>query len=234
MSLEERLESSLHKFPPNEFGEFNSIVHEQLDKVFRSFLMNALGPFLRGRPAHTQSVDLIHVLAMAIHPHPSDQPIGQTADELEQNLESTDWEGTKLLMSNPIANNFQLNYNHRLLIVQLVSDCLMIPEYNKIKSSTIDAPLFEGALPHLRASLYAFGMAAMCPFDSHWAQCGLVSCAVQCGIDYVIKEEWGRLLHRLVDDQTNYSFLVQQQQNNNNKNHLLTNGGKLQGNKSKS
>ena len=224
MSLEERLESTLHKFPPNEFGEFNSVVHEQLDLVFRSFLTNALGPFLSGRPAHTQIVDLIHVLAMAIHPQPSDQPIGQTADELEQ-LESTEWNAAKLLMMNPIAHNFQINYSHRLLIVRIVSDCLMVPEYNKIKSSN-DAPLFEGALPHLRASLYAFGMAAMSPYDSHWAQCGLVSIAVQSGIDYVIKEEWGRLLHRLVDDQTKY-YLQQnkgtKKQRNNNTEATVTN-----------
>ena len=202
MPLEERLESAQHKFTANEFGEFNSVVHEQVDSVFYSFLTRALGPFLSGRPAHTQDVDLIHVLAMAIHPHPSDQPISQTADELEEQ-ESSEWSAAKLLMTNPIPHNFQVNYNHRLLLVRIVSDCLILPEYNKIKSLH-DAPLYEGALPHLRASLYAFGMAALNPFDAHWAQCGLVSCAVQSGLDYVVKEEWGRLLHRLVDDQTNY------------------------------
>jgi hypothetical protein len=202
MTLEERLECTSHRCNPNEFGEFNSLVHEPVDFLFHSFLTRALGPFLSGRPAHTEVVDLIHILAMAIHPQPSDQPIGQTADQLEQ-LESHEWTATKVLMSSAVPHSFHVNYNHRLAMVRLVSDCLRLPEYNKINSAN-DAPLFQGALPHLRASLYAFGMAAMNPFDSNWAQCGLVSAAVQTGIDYVVKEEWGRLLHRLVDDQTNY------------------------------
>jgi hypothetical protein len=74
--------------------------------------------------------------------------------------------------------------------------------------------LFDGALPHLRVSLYAFGMASLSPADGHVAQCGLVSMATQSGVERVIKEEWGRLLHRLVDDQTDYTDIDFSTENN--------------------
>jgi integrator complex subunit 7 len=202
MPLEERLQCASLRYSPDEFGELESIVHEHLDVAFCSFLTRALGPFLSGRPAHTQQVDLLHIISMAIHPHPSEQSIRQTAAKLE---ECEAWEATKVLMSSLVSHNFHINYGHRLQLVKLVADFLVLPEIRKNNNAAInDAKLFEGALPHLRASLYAFGMAAMNPYDAHLAQCGLVSVAVQTGVDYVVKEEWGRLLHRLVDDRTDH------------------------------
>lgn len=202
MPLEERLASIPHKYCTDNFGELESIVEEHLDAALCSFLKNALIPFLSIRPAHTRQVDLIHVIAMAIHPHPSEQPLRATVGELEEK-ESEVWAHTQRLMSSLVPHNFHVNYRHRLLLVQLVADHLVVPRFQKDQSA-IDAPLFEGALPHLRASLYAFGMAAMHPYDSHWSQCGLVSIAVQTGMKVVVREEWGRLLNRLMDDRTNY------------------------------
>ena len=200
MSLQQRLECIPQKYNPGDFGELDTIIHDQVDQAFNSFLTRALEPFLSRRPAHTKEVDLLHILAMAIHPHPSEQPIRQTAHELGS---KESWEATKLLMSSLVPHNFHLNYRHRLKLVKIVSNSLLLPEFNENRSEE-DAALFEGALPHLRASLYSFGLAAMSPYDSHWAQCGMVSVSIQSGIEYVVKEEWGRLLHRLVDDRTQH------------------------------
>ncbi|KAG7359769.1 hypothetical protein IV203_034867 [Nitzschia inconspicua] len=202
MSLEERLEACPHWYNPDEFGEFNSMVFDPLEDAFQSFLQRGLAPFLAGRPAHTSQVDLLHILAMAIHPQPSEQPIQQTASKLEEE-ESKSWDKAKRLMTNWTATSFRVNYRHRLEIVRLVTDCLVVPTQNKTRAF-FDAPLFDGALPHLRAALCAFGMASIHPMDEHIAACGMVSLAVQSGIDYVIKEEWNRLTHKMVDDRTNY------------------------------
>ena len=202
MPLLERLESIPHKYNPDDFGEFDCILHEQMDQAFLKFILN-LEPFLSSRHAPTKEVDLLHLLAMAIHPNPSSEHnnMEKTTQQLE---ESEVWKYTKRrLMSSLVPHNFHVTYRHRLRLVQLVTDCLVLPEYKKTTSAT-DAPLFEGALPHLRASLYAFGVAAMGPRDAHWAQCGLVSVSIQSGIDLVIREEWDRLCHRLVDDRTDY------------------------------
>jgi integrator complex subunit 7 len=203
MSLEERLESSCHRYTPDEYGEFHTISFEPLEFVFQSFLNNALKQFLRGRPCHTKEVELLHILAMAIHPQPSEQSIRETSSTLDQN-NSVPWQTAKRFMASLVPHSFHVNYHHRVQLVDLVANYLVIPEFHTEMASSDYALLTEGALPHLRASLYAFGMAASSPYDSHIAQCGMVALATQNGMDYVVKEEWVRLLHRMVDDRTNY------------------------------
>ena len=203
MSLGERLEGSAHRYG-NEFGELDDlIVHQHLENSFRSFLKIGLRSFLLGRPAHATEVDLIHILAMAIHPRPSDQCIRKTTTRLEDQ-KSEIWETTLGLMSSLVPNSFNINYQHRVELVRIVLDCLVLPECQQEAGICQNAPLFEGAIPHLRASLYAFGMASTSLYDNHLAQCAMVSLAIQSRIEHVIKEEWSRLLHRLVDDRTNY------------------------------
>ena len=203
MSLEERLESISHRYG-NEFGELDDvIVQEHLENSFQSFLKIGLRPILLGRPAHATQVDLIHILAMAIHPRPSEQCIRQTTSRLEEQ-KSDIWAMTTRLMSSLVPNSFNINYHHRVKLVKTVLECLVLPECQHEAGICQNAPLFEGAIPHLRASLYAFGMASISPYDSHLAQRAMVSLATQSGIDHVVKEEWSRLLHRLVDDRTNY------------------------------
>ena len=203
MSLEERLESTAHRYG-NEFGELDDLlVHEHLDSSFQSFLEIGLRPFLLGRPAHAAEVDLLHIIAMAIHPRPSDQCIRQTTSRLEEQ-KSDIWEMTTRLMSSLVPNSFNINYHHRVKLVRIVLDCLVLPECQQEAGICQNAPLFEGAIPHLRASLYAFGMASTRLYDSHLAQHAMVLLVIQSGIDHMVKEEWSRLLHRLVDDRTNY------------------------------
>lgn len=182
MSLEERLENSPHRYG-NDFGEIDDlVVHHKVETSFRLFLHKGLRPFLMGRPAHATEMDLLHILAMAIHPHPS-IPNRQEGGIF--------WEITKQLMSSLVPQSFCIQYRHRVDLVKLVAECLVLPK-------ALSAPLFDGAVPHLKASLYAFGMAAMTPYDAHLAQCGMVSLAAS-------KDEWSRLLHRMVDDRANYS-----------------------------
>ncbi|CAJ1954407.1 unnamed protein product [Cylindrotheca closterium] len=244
MTLSERLQRSSHVYNAHECGELHSICHDPMELILDSFLKHALVPFLKNRPAHTQQVDLLHILAMAIHPHPTEQSVKDVVLEIEDDEEKDEeeeeeengkeadsaptpqqkrdietkkkkqkiWECTQLLMTNIAASSFQLQYRHRLLLVQIVTDCLVVPS---IHSSTrrkavggnhlnAASALFDGAIPHLRASLYAFGLAAMSPYDAHWAQCGLVAVSVQTRKLAMLTEEWNRLLHRLVEDKTNY------------------------------
>ena len=199
MSLEERLESSSHRYG-NEFGELDdSIIHEHLENAFQSFL-KSLKKFMLGRPAHTTEVDILHILAMVIHPNPSDHCIRETSSS------SDIWEMTLRLMSSLVPHSFHVNYRHRKDIVQIIMDCLVLPECED-EDTTISqgAPLFEGAIPHLRTSLYAFGMASMSQYDKHLSQRAMINISIESGMDHVVKEEWRRLLHRLVDDRTNYN-----------------------------
>eukprot|EP00980_Cylindrotheca_fusiformis_P022324 scaffold9191_cov114-Cylindrotheca_fusiformis.AAC.19 len=202
MPLAERLQMASQKYNPDGFGELGVIVHEETDQAFLAFLNNGIRPFLNQRPAHTQQVDLLHVLAMAIHPHPQEQAIRQTVSDLEEKEDNEIWTNTKLLMRNMVAHSFQIHYQHRLALVRIVTDYLVLPEYS---SENKARPLFDGAIPHLRASLYDFGLAAMSPYDAHWAQCGLVAVSIQTRHMKTVKEEWGRLLNRMVDDTTDYT-----------------------------
>eukprot|EP00934_Nitzschia_sp_Nitz4_P006266 Nitzschia sp. Nitz4//scaffold56_size114212//93479//96757//NITZ4_003966-RA/size114212-processed-gene-0.13-mRNA-1//1//CDS//3329554754//6256//frame0 len=199
LPLAERLESIPHKFSPSEFGEFDALTDDRFDAAMTSFVVRALGQLLDARPVHTNQVDWLHLIAMAIHPNPSEQPIRQTVNHLESK-NSSYWEYTQTLMRSLHAPNFAVNYRHRRLLVQLVVDHLCLPDV-----SNPSVPLLQGALPHLRASLYAFGMAAMSPRDKHISQTALVAIAVQAGSNQmlVVREEWGRLLNRLMEDRTN-------------------------------
>jgi hypothetical protein len=212
MPLQERLECSSRSYHAEEFGEVDSLVDKPVSFAFDTFVARALSPFLGGRPAHCEETDILHVLAMAIHPQPSTISIRKTANELEEE-ESETWEATKNLMSCLCAHSFHVNYERRLKLVQLVAEHLTLPEYQNAsdkkkstrnKTNNHNTPLFEGALAHLRASLHAFSLSAMCPYDAHWAQCGLVSIAIQTGMECIVNEEWDNLLHKIVEDRAHH------------------------------
>jgi integrator complex subunit 7 len=202
MPLEERLECASRSYNVDEFGELDTIVHETVDLAFHSFLFNALAPFMSGRPAHAQEVDLLHILAMAIHPQPKEQSIKKTADTLEDK-DSDAWITAQNLMSSLVPHCFHINYVNRLKLVRLVADHLILPEYNE-KTAATQTPLYEGALSHLRASLHAFTVGAMSPYDAHWAQCGVATIAIQAGMEMIVNEEWDTLFHHICDDRTDY------------------------------
>jgi integrator complex subunit 7 len=143
-------------------------------------------------------------LAMAIHPQPTEQSIRKTADKLNDKDSSSDaWINAQNLMSSLVPHCFHINYVNRLKLVRLVADHLILPEYNE-KTSVTQTPLYEGALSHLRASLHAFALGAMSPYDAHWAQCGVVTIAIQAGMEMIVNEEWDTLLHHICDDRTDY------------------------------
>ena len=200
MNLEERIESTCRHYSANEFGEVESLTDATWEVAMDTFLREGIAPFLGGRPAHLEQVDLIHLLAMMIHPEPTESNIPETASELEGR---PCWERARKLMKNRHSHSFHVNYGHRLKIVKLVVRDLVIPIYDP-NLPILNCPLFDGALPHLRASLHAFSRSAMSMDDAHWSRCALVAVAIQSQRGFVLKEEWEYLLNRMVDDRTQY------------------------------
>ena len=207
MDLEERLESTCRHYSAFEFGEFETLTDMTWEVAFDSFLREGLAPFLGGRPASLQQVDLLHILAMVIHPQPlsastatATSLIPETAAFLE---DQRYWDRARQLMSNRHAHSFHVNYEHRLKIIKLMVHNLVVPSYDA-ESPMVNCPLFDGALSHLRASLHAFCMGAISMEDAHWARSAVISITVQSRMEVAMKEEWNFLINRMVDDRTQY------------------------------
>lgn len=200
MDLEERLESTCRHHAAFEFGEFNTLTDSNWEVAFDAFVNEGLAPFLSSREAHLQQVDLLHILAMAIHPQPSESFIPDTVSSLEG---KHFWEVARKLMKNRHAHSFHANYSHRLKMVKLIVKDLVIPAYDP-EMPMVDFPLFDGALPHLRAALHAFAVNAVSIEDAYLARSALVTVAIQSRTDAAMKEEWEFLINRMVDDRTRY------------------------------
>lgn len=191
MDLEERLESICRFIASHEFGEFNSFSDVDRETYFLSFLQNGLGPLLACRSAHEEETDLYHLLAMSIAPTTSASMIPRTAATLNK----PSWIRTQRLMKSSYAHSFQIHYCHRVLIVNLLRECLVLPE---AESASASSPLMDGAVSHLRASLYSFALGANCPQECYLAHDALVQIAVQTGLLVCVNEEWERLLERAI------------------------------------
>lgn len=208
MDLEERLESTCRHYSAFEFGEFETLTDMTWEVAFDTFLREGLAPFLGGRPASLQQVDLLHILSMVVHPQPLSAStataattlIPETAVYLE---DQRYWERARQLMSNRHAHSFHVNYEHRLKIIKLMVRNLVVPSYDA-ESPMVNCPLFDGALSHLRASLHAFSMGALSMEDAHWARSAVISITVQSRVGVFMKEEWNCLINRMVDDRTQY------------------------------
>jgi hypothetical protein len=200
MSLEERLENTCQHYAAFEFGEFDTLTDASWELAFDSFLMEGLAPFLGGRPAHYRQVDLIHLLAMVIHPQAFASCIPDTVASLQGKHY---WTLACQLMNNRHAHSFHANYGHRQKFIQLVVQHLSLPAFDNT-IPMVNCPLFDGALPHLRASLHAFCVGAISMEDAHCARSALVTIATQSQIKVAKKEEWELLINRLVDDRTQY------------------------------
>jgi hypothetical protein len=205
MSLEDRLEKSVPSYSADEYGEIDTLTDGSVELALDSFLHQGLERLLSGRPFHRQQVDLIHVMAMAIHPFTTPQVIPQTAPYLNASgSERPAWIRAQLLMQNPSAQHFQIHYGHRFKIVKLIAEHLVLPVMENDVSADVVGPLLHGALVHLRASLRSFCSAARSKWEAHWAHCALVSIAVQTRNKHIVKDEWDFQLHRMVDDRTDY------------------------------
>ena len=191
IDLEERLESVCRFIVSHEFGEFNSCSDVDRETYFLSFLQNGLGPLLACRSAHEEETDLYHLLAMTIAPTTSASFIPQTAAKLNK----PSWIRTQRLMKSSYAHSFQVHYSHRVLMVNLLRECLVLPE---AESDSASSPLIDGAVSHLRASLHSFALGANLIQECHLAHEALVQIAVQTGSMICVNEEWEKLLERAI------------------------------------
>lgn len=203
MSLEERLEKSCRFYTQGEFGEVNSIVDANRQRAFQSFLHNGIGPFLAARQAHsTESTDLLHLLAMAIHPQPQQELIPLTSQVLSSEKDSSFWTRTQRFMACIHAGSFQVNESHRLVLVKMMADKLVLPQQHQQRSTTFaDDPLQDGPVPHLRAALHSFALGESAE-NAQEANRALVNIAVRTGDETTVAEEWNALFKSTVNNVT--------------------------------
>jgi hypothetical protein len=201
MPLEERLEKSVRELQSHEWGNDCQLTDPDLDLAFRDFVENGLATLLRNRPfSLVHETDLLHVVAMAIHPAPT-TAIGPESPAAKS--EHAAGQHAALLMKSLHGRQFQIRYGHRVLLVELIARHLVLPSLRDT-----DLPigsLLHGAIPHVRASLRSFAAtSALSHQDAFTAQCAVVSVAVQTENAAVLRDEWDFLLHRAVDDRADY------------------------------
>lgn len=200
MPLEERLEQASRFYSEGEFGEVNNCGNPARERAFRSVLEDGIGPLLAARPAHCTETDLVHILAMAISPQLQDAFINETVKLLLEK-DSYAWTRTKQLVHSIHPRSFQVKYSHRLLLVKLIANKLVLPQSN-VGSLVVDDALQDGALPHLRVALHSFAVGGESSSAAHEARKALVSIAVQTGDETTVGEEWDALLKIIVNDCT--------------------------------
>ena len=193
MPLLERLQKSVRYFAAGDFGE--TLTDSFLDVAFDSFLTKGLEPLLKGREFHCQEVDLLHIFAMAIHPHPRFRSARYLADHPSLT------KAQLLTESLPAASQFQIHYGHRIRIIQLIVRALVLPP---VEDDDIAGSLLYGALPHLQSSLREFEQGARSLWDAHLSFVCLAAVSTQTQNRRVVEEVWEFLLHRMVDDRTDY------------------------------
>jgi hypothetical protein len=187
MPLEERLENFTWLYAAGEFGEMDCCMDTLRERSFRS-LLTSIGALLAGRPAHPTKTDILHLLAMAICPQSHENMIGTK-------IERTVPPRTKRLMTCIHAHSFHVNYSHRLALVKMVAEELVMPEVEGRPPSSEQ----DGAVLHLRAALHTFAIGAQSKIDSHWARCALVNIAVRYD-ETTVKEEWDALINLVMSD----------------------------------
>ena len=199
LSLEERLESCSRFYCEGEFGEVNCCVDLTRERAFRSFLRNGIGSLLAARPAHPTETDLLHLCAMTISPQPHHDFISRTVKMLIEK-DSSSWTRTRRLMTCIHSCSFQVNYSHRFLFVKMMANQLVLPEKAQDGSTVafMDDPLYDGAVPHLRAALHSFG--AIGDDGASEAHSALVNIAVRTGDETTVHEEWNTLVKLMTND----------------------------------
>lgn len=204
MPLEERMFHSIRCLSPRSFGEIDTILDPYLDDAFHTFLDSALAPILAGKPYHREEVDLLHILAMTIHPKPTSDRIPEALRPQSSAGDTIYWAKTgRLVNTGQYGMHFQLNYGHRVKIIEIILRNLILPSLEE-DSPDIIYPLLHGAVPHLLAALQAFAVGAHNEWDTHLAHCGMATIAVQTNNLRIIEDTWDSLLHLMVDDKNNY------------------------------
>ena len=203
LPLERRLEKSVRKYSTGDFGETDSLTDPYLEVSFDSFLREGLAPLLSARPFHRLQVDLLHVCAMAIHPHPTIDMIPASSRYLDS-VDHPSWQKALLLMESfHLTSQFQIHYGHRVRIIQLLVKSLVLPTALDDSPDAV-GPLLYGALPHLQAALRGFAQGAMSQWDARLAFACMATLSVQTQNSRVLQDDWDFLLHNMMDDQANY------------------------------
>ena len=218
MPLEERLENAVRApLSANESGCDSGdpvlgaavLTDDSLELALDSFLSNGLSQLLKSRPIHREEVDLLHLIAMAIHPQPNIQAVLPSYFLYlnEHHAQNKYWIRAQSLMHNNMAHQLQIHYRTRLRLIQLIAETnFMVEEYGlHDQSENVVSPLLRGALPHLRASIRAFGeVSARSVVHAHFCHAALTSIACQTRNERILEEEWDYLLHKTVEDPRNY------------------------------
>lgn len=193
MGLEERLENTSRFFQAHEFGQVDVCTDVNRERAFVSFLQNGLTPFLSHRAAHPNQTDILHLLAMCISPQPTTDVIGNIVTPFEEK-QIPAWVKTSRLIGCLYAQSFPLHYAHRILLVKLVTDHLVLPD--------TDSPhMLAGAVPHLLAAMHTFGAhAARTVADAHVANQGIVRIATQTGQEWIVREVFYIILSQTIED----------------------------------
>lgn len=193
MELEERLENTSRFFQANEFGQVNVCTDVNRERSFQTFLQKGLASFLRGRAAHPNQTDLLHVIAMAISPQLTADAIENIVAPFEEK-QIPAWIQTRRLMGCLCAHSFPLHYAHRFLLVSIVSNQVVMP-------NTDSPQMLAGAVPHLLAAIHTFAThTARNVADAHAAHVGLVRIATQTGQEWIVREVFYILLAQTLED----------------------------------
>jgi hypothetical protein len=193
MELEERLENTSRFFQAHEFGQVNVCTDVNRERAFQSFIKNGLTPFLSNRSAHPNQTDVLHLVAMAIAPQLSTDVIDNVVAPFEEKQVPA-WIQTRRLMGCLYAHSFPLHYDHRFLLVQMVTQQVVLPE--------TDSPhMIAGAVPHLLAALHTFAAhSARTVAHAHVAHQGLARIATQTGQEWIVREVFYILLAQTLED----------------------------------
>jgi hypothetical protein len=207
LSLLERFDKLLPYYAGIERGSLDDdtcLTDTHLDLALYTLLHQGIAPLLLSRPFHRTNVDLLHVLACAIHPLPVSGTVLANTHKYLNQMDRPAYHRTQLIMEHPCSIHFQIRYGIRRLLVRLVGQSLLLPPMPDDVTFEVVGPLLHGSIPHLRASLRAFANRAQSLQDRHDAWKTLVSIAIQTSNEHILLDEWDYQLHCMLDDKDEY------------------------------
>lgn len=172
--------------------DLETFEYSPVDNALTDFLLKGLKPLLLAREAHRSSVDILHLLAMMIHPQPRQFPAYIQG--------RSHWKFTQDLLESGMGRYFEIGYEKRLVVAKLVEESLVLPSLNEANTE-LNAHLLDRAVPHILASLQEFRQyTAQCGWDSHVAYAAVVSLTVQTDNVKLLLTTWKQLFTEFLDD----------------------------------
>lgn len=196
LPLETRLEKSIRNLPVNELGDILTDPYHEV--AFHDFLHKGLAPLLKSRIYPRDEVDLLHILAMIIHPCPTTHYLPHYYEH-----DCSIWRRTLELVECSYGCHFQIQYRHRIQTIQILAECLTLPPLQTDSIQPITA-LLRGAVPHLQASLHCFSIGALSKWDAHLAMYAKVNLIVQTQNVEIMRDAWDSLLGHFGESSSNH------------------------------